>query len=228
MLTFGVIDDGVGIFPTYYKLRQVVCGNFVCMLLDDCFPLNKLCSQQLYNVGKQAVNTMTGTNCDVIVLSSACLSSIGKRLASACNVPLYGLEAPVLHASTYTASNVLVCFDSDVSLRTRLPNAIYIALNEFPLLAEQCRERQIVEYLEQRLQPYFGRFDCIALASSSMNLYKHCFSRVCPNARVFDSLDGVARKIRKKYSKLAKDEGVTRIINHQGEDITEKYAFFLE
>ena len=228
MLTFGIIDDGVGIFPTYYKLRQVVNGNFICMILDDCFPLSKLNLQQLYTVGLQAVNSLVGFGCDVIVLSSVSLSSVCKRLAQACSVPLYSSDAPVLHAATYTASNVLVCGDSANRMRFGVPNAVACVMNEFPVLAEQARERQIVDYIEQCIQPYLGRFDCIALASSSMNMYKHCFNRVCPNARVFDSLDGVARRIRKKYSKFARDDGVCRVINQQGDDIAEKYALLLE
>lgn len=228
MMTFGIIDDGVGVFPTYYKLRQVVGGNFVCMLLDDCFPLNKLDSQQLYEAGKQAVESLVDLGCDVIVLSSVCLSSVYRRLSSICQVPLYVSEAPVLHAATYTASNVLVCSESAILLRSRVSSALYCVMDEFPVLAEQSREKQIVDYIERCLQPYYGQFDCIALASSSMNMYKHCFNRVCPNARVFDSLDGVARKIRKKYAKLAKDDGGSRIVNRKLADITEKYIGFLE
>lgn len=228
MLTFGIIDDGVGVFPTYYKLRQVVCGNFVCMLLKDSFPLSRLTKQQLYNVGLQAVNTLVGYGCDVIAISSVTLSSLFKRFVSVCPVPLYCSEAPILHASTYTASNVLVCGESASCTRTNIPNAVFCVMDEFPSLAEQAGERQIVSYIEQCLQPHYGAFDCIALASSSMNLYKHCFNRVCPNARVFDSLDGVARKIRKKYGKLAKDDGVCKILDQQGEDITENYRIFLE
>lgn len=228
MLTFGIIDDGVGVFPTYYKLRQVVSGNFVCMLLADNFPLSKLNQQQLYNVGLKAMETLVNCGCDVITLSSAMLSSLYKRLSLNCSVPLYASEAPILHASTYTASNVLVCAENVSCLRASIPNSFCCVMNEFPILAEGGNEREIVDYLDKCLQPYVGSFDCIALASSSMNLYKHCFNRVCPNARVFDSLDGVARKIRKKYGKIAKDDGICRIINQQGADISEKYSIFFE
>lgn len=228
MLTLGIIDDGVGMFPTYYKLKQVLSGNYVCMLVRDCFPLNKLGYQQLYNVGKSAIDALVSLGCDVIALSSVSLSCVYKRLACNLAVPLYASEAPILHASTYTASNVLVCCDSTAVLRSNLPNALFCQMDEFPVLAEAAHERQIVDYIDKSLQPYDGQFDCIALASSSMNLYKHCFNRVCPNARVFDSLDGIARKIRKKYGKIAKEDGICKVIDRQGLDITEKYALFFE
>lgn len=228
MLTFGILDDGVGVFPTYYKLKQVVSGNFICALLNESFPLSKLNQRQLYNVGLQAINSLIDCNCDVIAISSVALSAQYKRLASNCPVPLYSSEAPILHAATYTASNVLVCGDSTSCMHAVIPNALYCVMEEFPVLAEQSRERQIVDYIDSSLQPYVGRFDCIALASSSMNLYKHCFNRVCPNARVFDSLDGVARKIRKKYGKIAREDGICKVIDQQGADITEKYASFFE
>ena len=155
------------------------------------------------------------------------MSSLYKQIASICPVPLYGSDAPVLHASTYTASSVLICAENASCIRCGIPNALYCVMDRFHLLAEQSNERQIVDYIEQCLQQYTG-FDCIALASSSMNMYKHCFNRVCPNARVFDSLDGVARRILKKYAKIARDEGVCKVIDRQGTDITEKYADFFE
>lgn len=229
MLNIGVIDEGVGIFATYYKLRQVVSGNFICKVLDESFPLNKLSVSSLYDVGKQAIDDMVSLGCDLIVLSSVTLSSTCyKRLALNCPVPLYASEAPVLHAATYTVSGVLVCGDSNCCLRQPMPNVFNCVMDRFPELAEQANERNIVEYIDERLQDYIGKFDCIALASSSMNMYKHCFSRVCPNVRLFDSLDGVARKIRKKYKKMAKDEGFCRIINQAGQDVAEKYGIFLE
>ena len=58
MLTLGIIDDGVGIFPMYYKLRQVANGNFLCMLLDGEVPLSARSRQQLYNDGRQAIETL--------------------------------------------------------------------------------------------------------------------------------------------------------------------------
>lgn len=228
MLTFGIIDDGVGIFPTYYKLRQVVNGNFICLIQSGGLPFNKLNSQQLYRVGKQAVDVLEGFGCDVIALSSVCLSSVYRRLSHVCATPLYYSDAPILHAATYTASNVLVCGDSADCTQTGIPNVIPCVMDEFPSLAEQANERQIVCYIENCIQPYYGKFDCIALASSSMNLYKHCFNRACPNARVFDSLDGVARKIRKRFGKLAREEGTYRVIDQQGVDATEKYSAFFD
>lgn len=229
MLTIGIIDDGTGIFATYYKLKQVVSGNFICKLTDDDFPLSKLPSAQMFAVGRRAIDNLVALNCDIAVLSSVALSALCfKRLSAYCPVPLYCCEAPVLHAATYTASGVLVCGDNASYLKQTLPNVLCCAMESFPVLAENGTERQIVDYIDQCLAEFDGKFDCIALASSSMNMYKHCFARVCPNVRVFDSLDGVARKIRKKYKKLAHDDGSVTVLNQQGQDVTEKYAIFLE
>lgn len=229
MLNIGIIDDGVGIFATYYKLRQVVCGNFICKVLDKSFPLSKLPVSELYSVGKQAIDELVNLGCDLIVLSSVTLSAVCyKRLSLNCPVPLYASEAPVLHAATYTVSGVLVCGDGDYALRQSVPNVLCCVMDRFPLLAEQANERKIVDYIDECLQDYVGKFDCVALASSSMNMYKHCFSRVCPNVRIFDSLDGVARKIRKKYKKIAKEDGSCAVVNQAGQDMTEKYGIFLE
>lgn len=228
MLTIGIIDDNVGFFSTYYKLKQVVCANFVCMVLENSFPLNRLSTSKVYAAGLQAINSLSAMGCDVIVLSSNTLSALYKRFVVASPAQLYACEAPVLHAATYTASNVLVCGDAQVLPKQMLPNALYCKMEQFPILAQSATERQIVEYIEQCLIGYEGKFDCIALACSSMNMFKHCFNRVCPNVRIFDSLDGVARKIRKKYKKFVKDEGVCQVLNQQGEDISEKYRIFLE
>lgn len=229
MLTIGILDDGVGIFATYYKLKQVVCGNFICKIMDDSFPLSKRTVSQLVCEGRKAIDDLVNLGCDIIVLSSVAMSTLCyKRFAVDCAVPLYASEAPVLHAATYTASGVLVCGDSKTYLKQTLPNTQCCAMDDFPLLAEQADERKIVVYIDECLSGYIGKFDCIALASSSMNMYKHCFSRVCPNVRIFDSLDGVARKIRKKYKKMAKDEGFCKVFNQKGADVTEKYGIFFE
>ena len=61
-----------------------------------------------------------------------------------------------------------------------------------------------------------------------MNNYKRCFKRVFPNAQVFDSVDGVVRRLRKKYRKNIKDDGVCVILDEDFNDLTEKYSYFLE
>lgn len=228
MLTIGILDDGMGVFTTYDKLKQAVCANFVIQLLEDSFPLGRLPASALFNVGRTAIGNLTNIGCDVIVLSSASLSSQYKRFAAISSVPLYSCDAPVMHACTYTASNVLVCCDNPYYRKQPQPNVMYCVMDNFPILAETAQEKQIVAYIEQAVAEYVGAFDCVALAGSSMNAYKGCFRRVCPNVRIFDSLDGVARKIRKKYKRTSVDEGSCRVIDGKGEDISEKYRAFFE
>lgn len=229
MLTIGIVDDGVGFYPTLNKLKQVVSANFVCMLVNENFPLGNATSHQLLQAGSSAINKLTNMDCNAVVLSSIALSArCFKTMSAASSVPLFGCDAPVMHASTYTASKVLVVGDRYVIRAQSLPNVIACDMPYFPQLAENGDERELVKYIEQCCERYSGMFDCIALANSSMNMYKHCFSRVFPNVQIFDSLEGVARKIRKKYKKSAKEEGTCTIIDGLGNQISEKYDFFLQ
>jgi len=61
-----------------------------------------------------------------------------------------------------------------------------------------------------------------------MNMYRSCFARVFPNVQIFDSLEGVARKIRKKYKKTVKEESSFVFIDGKNRNIAEKYAYFIE
>jgi hypothetical protein len=99
---------------------------------------------------------------------------------------------------------------------------------DFPLLADVGNNKNIVDYIRDVTAPFDGQFDCIALAHSSMNLYKNCFARVFPNVQIFDSLDGVARRIKKKYKKHAKDDGEIIVIDANGNSLAEKYTRFLQ
>ena len=230
MLTIGIVDDGIGAYPTLNKLRQTSPCNYICMIYDQKFPLGNCNSGELLSIGSAAVEKLAEMGCDAVVLSSVALSSrCFKPLSQkSCGVDLFGCDAPIMHASTYTASNVLVVGDRFVTRAQNLPNVIAREMREFPILAEDGSEREIVRYIEQSVENLYGQFDCIALANSSMNMYKHCFSRVFPNVQIFDSLEGVARRIRKKYKKLPKDEGSCVVVDANGEPFGEKYAFFLE
>lgn len=227
-MTIGLIDDGIGVFALYYKLKQSFAANYICKICNDSFPFGKHTTDVLYKTAVKAINDLTNFNCDFIVLSSVTLSMLlYKRLSAVSSVPLYSCEAPVLHASTYTASGVLVVGDNAVIKRFCEPNLITCVMEDFPALAESARERDIVNYIAGSVADYEGKFDCIALASSSMNMYKRCFSRVCPNAQVFDSLEGVARRLRKKFKKNIKDESSVIVLNQDNAEITQNYALFL-
>ena len=230
MLTIGIVDDGVGIFPTLTKLKQVVSARFVCQILSEHFPLGNKSGKELYEVGFNSVKKLTELGCDAVVLSSVALSSRCLRplLLAHPELTIFGCDAPVMHASTYTASNVLVVGDRFVTRSVNLSGVIVEAMPEFPALAEVGDERAIVGYVSECCERLYGQFDCIALANSSMNLYKRCFSRVFPNVQIFDSLEGVARHVRKKYKKFPKDESTVTLIDVSGNEISEKYSIFLE
>lgn len=229
MLNICIIDDGVGVFPTLNKLKQAVSANFVCKILSDKFPLGTKRGGELFDIGRNALNDAEQSGCDVVVFSSIALSHCCfKRLSQTANVAFFSSEAPVMHSSTYTASKVLAVGDRYVTQNMNLPNVIPCYLPDFYALAETGDEREIVRYLNDALSAYEGKFDCIAVAASCMNMYKSCFSRVFPNVQIFDSLEGVARRIRKKYKKLPKDESTFLYVDEKNNDISEKYSFFIE
>lgn len=226
MVTIGIVDDGVGIFPTLYKLKQVVPASFVAMVTKDNFHTQQ--KGQLCCLGQKYLQILQDKGCDCVVFSSVDLSmGAYKFLSSQTEYPIFGCEAPVNHATTYTISNVLVCGGPKVKF-LRQPNLIPCPMADFPPLAEVGNVKNIVDYVYTTTAPFDGQFDCIALAHSSMNLYKNCFARVFPNVKIFDSLDGVARRIRKKYKKYANVDGEVTLIDQNGDDISAKYARFLQ
>ena len=230
MLTVGLIDDGIGFVPTLTKLKQVVSAHFICMVVGEHFPLGNCNSKQLITVGSNALTKLMEMGCDAVVFSSVALSSRCLKPLSLSNpdMTIFGCDAPVMHASTYTASRVLVVGDRFAVRAQTLSGVIPIAMPDFPALAEVGDERDIVHYISDCCEELYGQFDCIALANSSMNMYKHCFSRVFPNVQIFDSLEGVARRIRKKYRKFPKDDSIVTVIDADGKEIGEKYSIFLD
>lgn len=226
MLTIGIVDDGIGVFPTLYKLKQVVPANYVALVCQDNFHTAE--KRQLCMLAQKYVHLLRNYGCDCVVLSSVDLSmSSYKHLVAQTDYTIFGCEAPINHASTYTISNVLVCGGPKVKY-LRAPNLFACAMPDFPTLADAGNYKNIVEYIRNTTAQFDGQFDCIALAHSTMNLYKTCFSRVYPNVQIFDSLDGVARRLRKKYKKYAKDDGDITIIDEQLNDISVRYGSFLQ
>ena len=226
MVTIGIVDDGVGIFPTLYKLKQVVPCNIVALISSDNF--HTLDKHKLCTLAEKYVEVLKSRGCDCVVFSSVDLSMASyKYLVGQTDYPIFGCEAPINHATTYTISNVLVCGGPKVKY-VRQPNVIPCPLPDFPMLAEMGNIKNIVEYIRQTTAPFDGQFDCIALAHSTMNLYKNCFARVFPNVQIFDSLDGVARRVRKRYKKYAKDDGDVTLMDPSGNDICSKYANYLQ
>lgn len=226
-----IIDDGVGAFATVSKLRYAVSAQYVVRILNEHFPLGERAQKHLFSLAQREVKNAEAEGFDAVVFSSIALSMASVRTLSATSaIPLFGCEAPILHASTYTASQVLLAGDAySTGVAKRYPNVIPVALADFARLAESgADERDIVRYVSEHAEQYSGQFDCIALGSSSMNLYRHCFSRVFPNAQIFDSLEGVARRLRKKYKKNAIAEGSVRVLSENGEDLTDKYKFFID
>lgn len=223
-----IVDDGVGAFPTVNKLCRSLPADYTVLILNKQFPLGSLTAKQCFAVAQKVLDG--AKDFDAIVFSSVALSAATvKTLSQQSNVPLFGCDVPLLHAGTYSASQVLAVGD-EIAMRhaKRFPNVIPLPLPRFPVLAENgADERKIVDYIAQSTEKFSG-FDCIALGNSSMNLYKNCFSRVFPNIRIFDGLDGVARKMRKTLKKSRSAECSVRVFDENWQNFSEKYNFFIE
>lgn len=227
MLTISILDDGVGGLATYLKLRQIISANYNCVIMQDSFPLGAYSRQQLFSIGSRLCFQLLQNGSDIVIISSVALSGACTRYFVQQSLPVFGCDAPIGHACTYTASKVLVVGDKAVTDNIMLSNVIGLPLPQFPVLAEEGNERQIVQYLSQQLEDTHG-FDCIAFANSSMNLYKHCFKRVLPNIKIFDTLQGLSRRLYKKYRKFSKEESTITVIDQQSRPLLEKYYYFLQ
>ncbi len=226
-----IIDDGVGAFATLSKLKYSLSADYFVQILEESFPLGDLPRGQLITVAKKALQRAVERGADAVVFSSIALSMAAvKSLTVSCETPVYGCEAPILHAGTYTASQVLLVGDNYTAyVAKRFSNVIALNLPQFAQMAQSgADDREIAQYIAQNAEQHYGSFDCIALGNSSMNLYKHCFSRVFPNAQIFDSLEGVARKLRKKYKKNNRDESTVAVFNEKMQDLSQKYNFFID
>ena len=230
-MRIAIIDDGAGAFATLSKLKYQISADYNVYVLDAHFPLGAQNKMQLVQIAKDAYSRAVEDGCNAVVFSSVNLAVTGaKQISPPPEIALFGCEAPVLHASTYTASKVLVVGDEfTANFAKRFPSVICLALPQFPHLAEAfADDKTVVSYIAQHAEPFSGSFDCIAIGNSSMNLYKHCFSRVFPNAQIFDSLEGVARKLRKKYKKNTHECSTVTVIGEKAEDLAEKYKFFTD
>lgn len=220
-----LFDDGVGIFATLCKLKYSVAADYIAYILDEQFPLGEKSPSQLSAIAADCCKKAFSLGAEGVVLSSAALSCCSRGGEN-----VFRCDPPVLHASAYTASKVLVCGETAaVNAAGRFAGVIPLPMPRFPLLAEQGASRNdIAKYVSQCAEPLCGAFDCIALAGSSLSLYKSCFCSVFPNLHVFDSLDGVTRRIRKKYKKCANDESTVQLVSQSGADVSQKYRFFME
>ena len=230
-MKIAIIDDGAGAFATLNKLKYQIFADYNVYVLDAHFPLGTLGKTQLVQIANDAYHRAIEDGCDTVIFSSINLAITGaKQIVPPPEIALYGCEAPILHASTYTASKVLVVGDGfTAQFNKKFPSVIPLALPQFPILAESCADdKTVVSYIADNAEQYSGSFDCIAIGNSSMNLYRHCFSRVFPNAQIFDSLEGVARKLRKRHKKNTRDTSAVNVISEKGEDLTEKYKFFTD
>ena len=224
MLTIGVVDDNVGGVYLLTKLRAALPTNYVGVVCDKPFVGPR---RVLFERVEDIVCRLKSLGCDVVVLSSVALAFVGRALSARGNNVFY-CETPVLHASTYTISNILVASCDKIDVKQSVDNVINVYMPQFLSLAEEGNEQKMVDYISFCAECYSGQFDCIALGHSSMNAYKRCFKRVFPNAQIFDSVDGVVRRMRKKYRKYCKEEGTLSLLDENMQDISDKFSSLLQ
>lgn len=229
MLSVGIIDEGIGGVYACCKLKQVICADYHVKVVEDKLPLGSCGKTRLIQIADKATQSLLNEGCDVIILSSIALNgACYKLLSKHYDVPFFGCEAPINHALTYTVTNVLAVGDKFVTSYINSPNVITCAMPEFPRIAETFSERKVVDYITDTLDGYTGQFDCIALANSSMNVYKNCFKQVFPNVQIFDSIDGTVRRLKKRFKHTSKDDSSFEVTDSNNIALTEKYSIFFE
>lgn len=224
MLTIGVVDDNLGGVYLLGKLRAALPTNYMCVVCDKPFVGAR---RMLFERVEDIVGRLKSRGCDVVVLSSVALAFVGRALSARGNNVFY-CETPVMHAATYTISNILVASCDKADVKQSPDNVINVYMPDFVSLAADGNEQKMVDYISSCAECYSGQFDCIALGHSSMNGYKRCFKRVFPNAQIFDSVDGVVRRMRKKYRKYCKEEGTVTILDEDMQDVTDKFSAFMQ
>ena len=223
MLTIGVVDDNIGGLYLASKLRAALPCNYICLLCAKPFGGAK---RKMFERAEECVDKLQSAGCDAVVLAPVALGFVGRALSQR-GRNVYYCETPILHAATYTVSNILVVSCDEQRDKLPVDNVISVYMPRFTELAEAGNEQNMVDYIAECAEGHSGQFDCIALGHSSMNGYKRCFKRVFPNAQVFDSVDGVVRRMRKKYRKHCKDDGELTVVDDDWNDVTDKYALLL-
>lgn len=219
MLTLGFIDDGIGVCAAIGKVaRQLPCKCIALVPRNYSFVGKR--TSELNCFGTDAVSTLFSLGCNGVVFSSCLLSLLCKR-SFLQNPSVYFCEVPLLHASSYTASSVVVFAEKPLLRTLRYGTAIAVDSHGFDGVADTGNQRQICNFIEDKLRPHFGKFDCIALSSGSMSLNKSCFKMACPNVQIFDCFDGVARKLKRNFRKRSVGEFSVHFVGTDGKERTD-------
>lgn len=231
MIKIGLIDDGAGICAATAKIMRCLSADCVAMIADT--PFSGLSLSELASLAVTSAEKLQAVGCDAVVICSQAMTYAAKRRTFP--LPTYFCETPVLHSATYTASNVVVFGDRYSFRQVKIPNAIVIDAEKFSEIALTCSDKQIADYIEKTLAPYEGQFDCIALSDGLMSLKAECFNMAFPSVRVFDSVDGVVRKLKKAFNKQVKRqrakggyEPSVKFVNGSCEEIVANYSEFFE
>ncbi|MBQ3067108.1 MAG: hypothetical protein IJD18_03660 [Clostridia bacterium] len=213
-----VVDNNLGLYPTMEKLHYVTGHNCVGVLWEQT-------ERDFCAMLEQSKRVVENLDVSAVVLGNpqfahACQSQVDGQF-------VFGCDAPVLHALTYTASNVLLCADGATCHFYKRKNlANLLCLDCSPMLHNNfynSKNRQVCQTVCSLVDGVDGRFDCIVFAHSNLNLYKTFFQQCYPNVKLFDNLEGVARKLKKRLKKGNRD-GQNFVLAPNGEKITEMFV----
>lgn len=230
-----IIDSGAGgvallrkIVHLPYKFLYIADNKY--MPYGDK-PQNVLVNRAL-SLADYAVNQF-GAQCIVLAcntLTVAALDSLRKRYS---NIAVTGCEPPIKQAMQYTASNVLlVCTEYTANRYSQLalPNVSVLPMSNLASMVEQgIGDKQICEYIAQCADT--TDCDCIALGCTHYSHVKHCFERLYPALKIFDSVDGAVARLRKTVIKKHKnthcDSGVEWYLTEPSDSTLSMYQKLL-
>lgn len=209
MVQIGFIDDGIGVCAAALRTLKSVGTDCIAMICSGG-PFCKMRLTELADLAESSAKKLQNAGCDAVVFCSPTMSYAAKKRNY--SLPVYFCETPVMHSATYTASSVVVFGDRYSARQVKIPNAIVVCAEDFRDIALTGSDRQIAAYVENKLAPYEGKFDCIAVSDGLMSLKSSCFNMAFPGVRVFDCVDGVVRRLKKTYEKTARKQRKKSII----------------
>lgn len=228
-LKIAIADSGAGGINLLKKLYYTLPAHYVYFADLKNFPYGNKGAHELYQIGKAIVERFLDFDAVVFAcntMSQNCLSALQNAFP---NKKIIGCTPPVNQASTYTANNfVLLATPSTIKATKRLPYcAIPLGAEELASLVENNqKDSEILAYLEQLFATVDKPFDCIVLGCTHYSSLKTLLYRMYPAIKIFDSVDGVANRIKKTFKSRIRGQNVFSTVQFESFDdnLLEKYS----
>ncbi|MBO5773145.1 MAG: aspartate/glutamate racemase family protein [Clostridia bacterium] len=228
-LKIAIADSGAGGLNLLKKLFYTLPANYVYFADGKNFPYGNKTARQLFQIGKQIVERYDDVDAIVFAcntMSQNCLSALQTAFPQK---RIIGCTPPVNQASTYTANNfVLLATPSTISATKRLPySAVPVPCYDLATLVENnAKDVELLEHLEGLLSAVDKPFDCIVLGCTHFSVLKTLLYRLYPAIKIFDSVDGVANRIKKTFKNRTNWQTATSFVRFESFDdsLLEKYS----